>query len=99
MPGANGGKHLLCGNGTGGVRLHGIADADDFLAQPLLNRGVTLLPGPQSGSHNLAGGGVASGCNKAIDVTSLTTSSLAVFQVTTIGRFWVTAEATCRINR
>ena len=43
MPGANGGKDLLCGNGAAGIRLQGIAGANNFLAQPLLDCRVTLL--------------------------------------------------------
>ena len=71
MPRANGSKHLLRGNGAAWVRLHGIGDADDFLAQPLLDCGVTLLQCAQSGSHYLAAGCVAAGGNKTIDVTGL----------------------------
>jgi len=71
MPGPNGGKHLLSGNGAAGIRLHGIADANNFLTQPLLDCRVTLLQCPQSGPHNFAAGSIAAGCNKGVDVTSL----------------------------
>ncbi len=61
MPRADGSKHLLSGSGAAGVRLHGIADADDFLAQPLPDHGIPLLQCPQTGSYRLAGGSVAAG--------------------------------------
>jgi hypothetical protein len=43
MPGANGGKHLLGGNGAVWVSLLGVIDADNLLAHPLPNGSVTLL--------------------------------------------------------
>jgi hypothetical protein len=54
MPGANGGKNLLSGNGAAGIRLHGIADANNFLTQPSPDCCVTFLQCPQPGSHNFA---------------------------------------------
>jgi hypothetical protein len=71
MPCAKGGKHLLSGNSAAGIRLHGIADANNLLTQPLLDHRVTLLQCPQSGAHDLARGSVAAGCNKGVDVASL----------------------------
>ena len=71
MPRADGSKDLFCGNGAAGVRLHGIADSDDFVAQPLLDRGIAFLQCAQSGSHHFTAGGVGAACNKAIDVISL----------------------------
>jgi hypothetical protein len=60
MHGANGSKHLLSGDGAAeGIRLHGIADAKNFLAKPLLDCRITLLQCAQSGSHNFAGKSVA----------------------------------------
>ena len=54
MPGANGGKHLLSGNGANGVQLHRIADGDNFFPEPLLYCGVPFLQCTQSGTDNLA---------------------------------------------
>jgi hypothetical protein len=71
MPGANGGKNLLSGDGAAGVRLHGVADFNNFLTQPLLDCCVTLLQCSQPGAHNFAAGSIAAGCNKSVDVTSL----------------------------
>src|SRR5438045_2964252 len=71
MPGANGGKYLRSGNGAARVRLHGIEEANNFLAQPLLDCSVTRLKRAQSGSHDLAAGSIAAGGNKIIDVDRL----------------------------
>ena len=71
MPGANGSKHLLSGNGATGVRLHSIADTDNFLPEPLLDCGVTLLQRTQSGAHYLAARSISTRSNKCIDVTGL----------------------------
>ena len=71
MPGANGGKRLLSGNCATGVRLHGIADGDNFFAQPLLDCGVTFLQCTQAGTHNPAAGSISAGGDKCIDVTGL----------------------------
>jgi len=54
-----------------GLSLHGIADADNFLSQLLLDCGITLLQRTQSGTHDLAAGSIGAGGNKRIDVTSL----------------------------
>jgi hypothetical protein len=71
MPGANGDKYLIGGNGAAGVIPQGAANLDNFLAKPLLDRGVTLLQGPQTGSHNFASGSIGAGLNKGIDVSGL----------------------------
>jgi len=71
MPGANGGKHLLCGNGASGTRLHRIADANNFFAQPPLDGRITFLQCSQSGPYSLAAGSAAAGCTRGAYVTSL----------------------------
>ncbi len=71
MPGTNSGKYLLPGNGAGRVRLHRIADANNFLTEPLLDCGITLLQCPQSGAHRFAARSIAPGSNTCIDITSL----------------------------
>src|SRR5271165_2688978 len=71
MPRANSGKNMIGGDGAARIGLHSVIGTDHFLAQPLLDGGVTLLQRTQPGSHHLAAGGVSARGDKGVNVTCL----------------------------
>src|SRR5258707_10310431 len=71
MVSADSGHDLVGRNATLWISLHGIVNRDYFLAQPSLNRCVTLLQGAQARAYHFTRRGIGAGGDQGIDVCRL----------------------------